>query len=294
MHVQHTIKEVSNVKQLSIFAALACVMTLCVAQAGLAAGSSDDIKSLKNEIQTLKEADQQWQLKMEKELLEIKSLIQSKELQDIKNLLQAGPPSGPPVAAAPPAAPENVVLSIDGAPVKGNKDAPVTLIEFTDFQCPFCGRHFKNTLPQLETDYIKTGKVKYALLNFPLESLHPNAFKAAEAADCAGEQGKFWEMHDQLFENQRALDAAKLPDYAKAAGLDVEKFNKCLESGKFEDQVRKAQAEGQKAGVTGTPSFFLGMTDPKSSEVKVARTIKGAQAFGSFKAAIDSLLDAKK
>jgi protein-disulfide isomerase len=282
------------VKRLSMLAALACVMTLSFAQAGLAAGSSDDMKSLKKEIQELKEADQQWQLKMEKELLEIKSLIQSKELQDIKTLLKAGPPSNPPVAAAPQPAPVDFNLSIDGAPFKGDKNAPVTLIEFTDFQCPFCGRHFKNTLPQIETDYIKTGKVKYVLIDYPLESLHPNAFKAAQAADCAGEQGKYWEMHDQLFENQRALEAAKLPDYAKAAGLDVDKFNQCLDSGKNADQVRKEQAEGQKAGVTGTPSFFLGMTDPKSSEVKVARTIKGAQAFGSFKAAIDSLLDSKQ
>jgi protein-disulfide isomerase len=281
------------VKQLSILAALACVMTLCFAQAGLAAEPSNELKSLKKEIQDLKEADQQWQLKMEKELLEIKSLIQSKELQDIKTLLQAGPPSRPPVAAAPPAAPENLVLSIDGAHVKGDKNAPLTLIEFTDFQCPFCGRHFKNTLPQLETDYIKTGKVKYVLRDFPLESLHQNAFKAAEAADCAGEQGKYWEMHDQLFENQHALEPAKLPGYAKAAGLDVDKFNQCLESGKYADQIRKELAEGQQAGVTGTPSFFIGLTDPKSSEVKVARTIKGAQAFGSFKAAIDSLLDSK-
>jgi protein-disulfide isomerase len=279
------------VKQLSILAALACVMTLCVAQAGLAAESSNELKSLKKEIQELKEADQQWQLKMEKELLEIKNLIQSKELQDIKTLLKAEPPSRPP--ASPPAAPSNIVLSIDGAHVKGDKNAPLTLIEFTDFQCPFCGRHFKNTMPQIETDYIKTGKVKYVLRDYPLESIHPNAFKAAEAADCAGEQGKYWEMHDQLFENQHALEPAKLPGYAKAAGLDVEKFNQCLDSGKFADQIRKEQAEGQQAGVNGTPSFFLGLTDPKSSEVKVARTITGAQAFGSFKAAIDSLLDSK-
>jgi protein-disulfide isomerase len=279
------------VKPLSMLATLACVMTLCFAQAALAANSSDDIKSLQKEIQALKEADQQWQTKMEKELLEIKSLIQAKELQDIKTLLQANPPSRPP--SAPPDVPENVVLNIDGAPFQGDKSAPLTLIEFTDFQCPFCGRHFKTTYPQLEADYIKTGKVKYVLRDFPLESLHANAFKAAEAADCAGEQGKFWEMHDQLFEHQEALEPTKLPGYAQAAGVDLPKFNQCLDSGKYADQIRKEQAEGQQAGVNGTPSFFLGWTDPKSSEVKVARTLKGAQPFVSFKAAIDSLLDSK-
>jgi protein-disulfide isomerase len=108
-----------------------------------------------------------------------------------------------------------VVLSVDGAPSMGNGDAKVTLIEFSDYQCSFCGRHFSQTLPRLMTEYVKTGKVKYVLRDFPLEPIHPLAFKAAEAARCASDQGKYWEMHDRLFSNQQALGPKDLPRHAE-------------------------------------------------------------------------------
>jgi len=149
-------------------------------------------------------------------------------------------------------------------------------------------------LPQIESEYIKTGKVKYVVLDFPLESIHRNAFKAAEAARCAGEQGKFWEMHARLFANQQALAPTNLPQHAQALGLDVPKFQQCLESGKYATEIRKDLAEGQKAGVTGTPGFFLGMTNPNNSKVKTLRVLKGAQPYASFKEAIDSLLSSQK
>ena len=149
-------------------------------------------------------------------------------------------------------------------------------------------------MPQIESEYIKTGKVKYVVLDFPLESIHRNAFKAAEAARCAGEQGKFWEMHARLFANQQALAPTNLPQHAQALGLDVPKFQQCLESGKYATEIRKDLAEGQKAGVTGTPGFFLGMTNPNNSKVKTLRVLKGAQPYASFKEAIDSLLSSQK
>ena len=149
-------------------------------------------------------------------------------------------------------------------------------------------------MPQIESEYIKTGKVKYVALDFPLEAIHKNAFKAAEAARCASDQGKFWEMHDRLFANQQALAPNNLPQHAQAIGLDVPKFQTCLDSGKYAATVRKDLAEGQKAGVTGTPGFFLGITDPKDQKVKVSRFLKGAQPYASFKEAIDSLLSSQK
>ena len=125
-------------------------------------------------------------------------------------------------------------------------------------------------------------------MDFPLESIHKFAFKAAEAADCAGDQGKFWEMHDRLFTNQNALDQWNA--HAEAIGLDVAKFNECMSSGHPDAEIRRDAAEGQKAGVTGTPAFFLAYTDPKSSKVRTEVRLTGAQPFAAFKAAIDKLL----
>jgi protein-disulfide isomerase len=130
--------------------------------------------------------------------------------------------------------------------------------------------------------------VKYVFMDFPLESIHKFAFKAAEAARCAGEQGKFWEMHDRLFANQTSLEPAK--PHAEAIGLDVAKFEGCLSAGKYAEAVRKDAAEGAKAGVTGTPLFFLAYTDPTSSKVKTVARLSGAQPYAAFKAQIDQLL----
>ena len=149
-------------------------------------------------------------------------------------------------------------------------------------------------MPQIEREYIATGKIKYVVLDFPLESIHPNAFKAAEAAHCAGEQGKFWEMHVRLFANQRALAPSDLPLHAQAIGVEMLPFAQCLDSGKYAPRVRKDLAEGQQAGVTGTPGFFFGVTDPNEPKVKVLKVIKGALPYLSFKEAIESLLSSHR
>lgn len=146
----------------------------------------------------------------------------------------------------------------------------------------------------MEQDYIKTGKVKYVTLDFPLESIHKNAFKAAEAAHCAGAQGKYWEMHARLFANQGALGPNDLPSHAEALGLDKTAFQTCLESGRYAGAIRKMLADGQQAGVTGTPAFFFGVTEPNDSKVKSLRQLKGAQPYAAFQAAIDALLAEQK
>ena len=145
-------------------------------------------------------------------------------------------------------------------------------------------------MPQIEKDYIETGKVKYVVRDFPLESIHPQAFKAHEAANCAGEQGKYWEMHNRLFANQRALGLKALPGHAKAIGLDLPTFEVCLSSGKHSSEIRADLEEGIKAGVRGTPSFLLGLTEPNSSKIKATQLIRGAQPYSRFKQAIDKLL----
>ena len=145
-------------------------------------------------------------------------------------------------------------------------------------------------MPQIERDYIKTGKVKYVARDFPIESIHPQAFKAHEAANCAGEQEKYWEMHNRLFTNQRALRLKSLSGYAEAIGLDLPTFEKCLSSGKHEAEIRADMEDGVKAGVRGTPTFLLGLTEPNSSTVKATQLIRGAQPYSRFKQAIDKLL----
>jgi len=125
-------------------------------------------------------------------------------------------------------------------------------------------------------------------LDMPLESIHKLAFKAAEAANCAGEQGKYWEMHARLFANQQAFEPWTA--HAEALGLDVKQFDTCMTTGKYAEEVRRDMAQAATAGVTGTPAFFLAVTDPASSKIKTLRTLRGAQPFTAFKAQIDGLL----
>jgi protein-disulfide isomerase len=165
-------------------------------------------------------------------------------------------------------------------------------MEFSDYQCPFCGKAFQETLPLIERDYIRTGKLRYVFRDFPL-SIHKDAPKAAEAANCAGEQGSYWKMHDQLFLNQKALGLKDLPRYAGAIGLDPVRFQECLDSGKHAGEVQKDMEEGRAAGVTGTPSFFLGVAEgPKT--MRVQKQIVGAQPYDVIKAAIEEALAALK
>jgi protein-disulfide isomerase len=210
------------------------------------------------------------------------------ELHDIKTLLATRP-----TAAAAPSAPaavqQSVQLDLSNRPFRGDKSAPVTLVEITDYQCPFCGRHARETLPQIEKEYVDTGKVKYYVIDLPLESLHRDAFKAAMAVRCANEQGKYWEMHDQLFANQQKL--SDLDARAAAAGLDTAKFDACLASDKYGADVRKDIGLTQAAGVSGTPGFYFANTQPGTTKVKTVKFVGGAQQFPAFKAEIDALLN---
>src|SRR3989449_11351482 len=168
------------------------------------------------------------------------------------------------------------------------------IIIFIIHQSPFSNRHILESLPQIERDYGVNGRVKYVFRSFPIESIHPYAFKAQEGASCAGDQGKYWEMHNRLFTNQNTLGLTELPQHAKALGLDLPKFQQCLDSGKHAGKIRSDLADGQKAGVQGTPTFFLGLTEPNDTKVKAVRIIRGAQPYTVFKEAIDSLLSTQK
>lgn len=142
-------------------------------------------------------------------------------------------------------------------------------------------------------DYVNTGQVRYVFLDYPL-NFHKLAFRAAEAADCAREQGNFWQMHDRLFENQKALNPDDLLKHAEALGLDITKFKQCLDTEKYKNEINKDIAEAQKAGITGTPSTLLGWIQPDGKKVKAVKLIKGAQPYSVFKEAIDGLISSQK
>jgi len=141
---------------------------------------------------------------------------------------------------------------------------------------------------------VSTGKLRYVVADFPIESIHPQAFKAHEATHCAGDQGKYWEMYHRLFGNQRALGAADLLAHADALSLKAEAFKPCVESGKYAARVQRDLAEGRRAGVTGTPTFFLGWVEPDGTRVRSIRRLVGAQPYDAFKEAIEAALSAGK
>lgn len=176
----------------------------------------------------------------------------------------------------------------DDDPFLGSPDAPVTLVEFSDFQCPFCRKLFREVLPQIEEKYIKTGKVRFVYRDFPLTSIHDMAQKYAEAGECADEQGKFWQMHDKIFEEQEKRGGNTVFDYtvadvklwAREIGLgDGVQFDQCLDSGKYQSEVEKDLADGQASGVEGTPATFVN-----------GRLIAGAVPFAKFEAVIEEEL----
>lgn len=150
--------------------------------------------------------------------------------------------------------PYRLALDNARAPARGPAGAAVTLVEFSDFQCPFCGQ-FYPTLKEIERKYGDQIRIVYR--QYPLTSLHPNAFKAAEASLCANDQGKFWEMHDAMFEDQARLAVRDLKASAGRLGLDQQKFDACLDTGRHTEQVQDDLAAGGRAGVTGTPALFL-------------------------------------
>lgn len=172
------------------------------------------------------------------------------------------------------------VSNFDGVAMKGDPNAPVTITEWSDFECPFCGRFYTDTLGQIEENYIKTGKVKLVYKDFPL-SFHPMAQKAAEAGKCALEQDAemFWALHDKIFENQAALNMANLKLWAGQVGLDTEDFNECLDSGKMASVVAAEMQEGQNSGIRGTPGFLIG-----------DQVVSGAQPYSVFQQAIEAQL----
>jgi protein-disulfide isomerase len=191
-----------------------------------------------------------------------------------------------PTATATPTSNSNTnSVSTGHLPIKGDSGAKVTIIEFSDFQCPYCKTFFNDTFNQINSEYIQTGKVKFAYRHFPL-NFHTNAEKAALASECANEQGKFWDMHSKLFNEQNTWATQSSTDvvstfntYASSMGMDSSKFSSCMNDNKFMSNINEDKNAAQSLGISGTPTFYIN-----------GQVLNGAMPFSSFKTIIDQEL----
>jgi protein-disulfide isomerase len=227
---------------------------------------SDEIAALKRELEKMRAQ----QATMKADLDEIKALLEAATGRKFDSSLL------------------NADVAVAGEPAKGSPNAKVMIVEVSDYHCPFCRRHMQQTAPQLETNFIATGKVRYVFIDYPIEQLHPDAFKAHEAANCAGDENKYWEMHAKLFA-EPAREVPQLVKQAESLGLDGAAFRKCLEGGKYSTPVRQSVARMQQLGVDSTPTFLLGMTPTGDQPMKVLKIVKGAVPYQQFKAVIEGL-----
>jgi protein-disulfide isomerase len=208
------------------------------------------------------------------------------ELKAIRKNLEQRPIAP---AAAAPARPVDDKVSYAfpaGGFSVGKDDAPLVLVEYTDYQCPFCQRFHNDSFAQIKTNYVDTGKIRYVSRDFPLP-FHENAQRSAVAGRCAAEQGKYWELRHTMIVNASQLQPDKIVDYAQSASLDVEKFKACIASDKYKAAIDKDIAEGTAAGVTGTPSFVLGRI--QNGKIEGVRIV-GAMPYAQFDAKIQEFL----
>jgi len=181
------------------------------------------------------------------------------------------------------------IIDVTGAPTLGSDAALVTLIEFSDYECPFCIRHFTSTMPEIAKELIDRGQLRYVFRDFPIAAIHPGSPRAHEAARCANDQGRFWQMHGRLFSAPGTHTDEGLTGQASAAGLDVPRFRDCLASGRHAEEVKASVAQVTEYGASGTPVFFIGVRNRATNHVEVLRVISGAQPYASFKEAIEAV-----
>jgi len=196
------------------------------------------------------------------------------------------PPPPPPYSAKD----VNFELTVDEKKFRGNQNASVVLIEFADYECPYCREFANNTMKQIERDYIDSGRIGFVFNDFPIESNHPHAFGAALAVQCAGEQGHLWEMNHKLFTEPAALTPADLFKDAEAMQLDMSKFRSCIDDEKVAARLRTRMHEASELGIDGTPMFVVGIRRPGSKTVRGLRMIEGGYPYEVFKATLEMLI----
>lgn len=205
------------------------------------------------------------------------------------------PRSQPPSPSTPVASTDPVTLEstlpadlLTDAAVKGEPRAPVTIVEFSDFQCVYCAQYARETHPQLQREFVNSGKVRYAVLNLPIDAIHPHARKAAEAAECTRREGKYWDMYQRLFQHPQVLEQSHLAQYAKELGVDQRRFAACL-NGEMTSKLDRDKKLATTLGVSVTPTFLIGTIEGESV-LKVRRILRGAMPYSAFKSVLDELL----
>ncbi len=209
------------------------------------------------------------------------------ELEALKARLAGTAPAGSPVTG-PKAGP---VLSVNvfGEPYRGAEGAKVAILEYSDFDCPFCAHYANGIFPRIDAAYLRTGKVKYFFRDLPLPE-HAKAAYKAQAARCAGDQGRFWEAHEWLFKDQRPLEGERLDQFIHDLGLDAATFKASLASGKYAEAIRQSARSAEHLDVRGTPAFLIGTLSPDGHVLRVAKLILGAPSFEGFQEVLEPLL----
>jgi len=212
------------------------------------------------------------------------------ELRDIRQLLQQQQATLQALSEKNgPAGPTRAKLDLSGFQMLGSKDAPLTLVEFTDYQCPYCRQFHVNVFHELKKNYIDTGKVRFYSRDLPLDQIHPNAMRAAEAGRCAADQGQFWAMRELMGSNPDKLDLENLVAEAGTLKMDSKTFRTCVESQKYKESVQGDILEAMKIGAEATPTFVLGKSTPQGVDGEL---IVGSQPYAEFVKQI-SKLDSK-
>lgn len=210
-------------------------------------------------------------------------LAELREIRAVLERLEARESSSP--AVSPPR-PSTLTIPISGRPSLGEESAPVVMAAFVDYQCPYCRAFATTTLKEIERAYVASGDVRFVLIDMPLP-IHSDAQTAAEAAHCAGSQGRYWEMHDRLFANGASLGMDALLGHAREMGLDMQDFSACLQEGRHRAYVADSLAEANRLGITGTPTFAIGRVE---GDELVGNVVRGAQPFSVFQSEIKKWL----
>jgi protein-disulfide isomerase len=206
------------------------------------------------------------------------------ELIRIRQILETEPDSGDDNVQAE----QTARLTLSGQPSLGSPNAPVVMVEFTDFQCPFCSRFHSQTFPLIRKAYVESGRVRYVTLDFPLTTIHAEALQAARASHCGEEQGRYWETHEALFSQRGQLGRGNLLTVAKGLGLNVQRFAVCLDNRANDERIQRDMSQGRTIGISGTPTFILGRP---SGRTVVGRVVIGAQPYEVFDDLIRNMLD---
>lgn len=210
-----------------------------------------------------------------------------KELQQIRQILERQQLAPPPSPFVRGSGPELVTLKLGNEFSLGRPDAPVTIVEFNDLQCPFCSRFQTGAFPEIKKQFIDAGKVRFIMRDMPLEELHPQALRAATAARCAAEQGRYWEIVEKILANTAQLSSPALDKLVIGTGIDAAPYLSCMESTRHFDAIQQNIASGRAIGINGTPSFVVGRTN---GDTLYGEKLVGALPFSAFEAAIQSAL----